>query len=111
MRRTLRSLHSTRAVDERLNVNVLHEITSKNHNRPQTDVARSQDHPVTIYNSFLVHFITDSLRSSAEVLARGLIGTCTESSSLRTSTMLFPNEWGKILKSIQNQTLPLSTIQ
>ena len=78
-----------RAVDERLNVNVLHKITSKNHNRPQADVARSQDHPVTIYNSLLVHFITDSHRSNAEVLARGFIGTCTESSPLRTITKLY----------------------
>ena len=69
-------------------------VTSKNVNRPQTHVARSQDHPVITYNTLLGHFSTASHRSNTEVLARSLIGTCLGLSSSRTLTTSPPlHEW------------------
>ena len=61
-------------------------VTSKNVNRPQTHVARSQDHPAITYNTVLGHFSTVSHRSNAEVPARRLIGTCIGLSSSGTLT-------------------------
>ena len=66
-------------------------VTSKNVNRPQTDVARSQDHTIIIYNTLLGHFSTASHRSNTKVLARRLIGTCIGLSSSRTLTRILYN--------------------
>ena len=57
------------------------EWTSKNQTRPQQDLARSLRHPVSIWNTQIHTFsstLTYSHPSGAEVLARRLIGTCTQ---------------------------------
>ena len=68
--------HSTRAVRQSAVKRFTPELTSKNNPEPQTDVARhSPEYSHTLKGPALMPF-DHSLTSSAEVLAKRLIGTC-----------------------------------
>ena len=50
-RNALKSQSTHRGTDQKSERQWITQTTSNNSSRPQTDVARSQDHPVTIYNT------------------------------------------------------------
>ena len=88
-----KSLHRTQLSTRGCKRKILLQIMSKNRTTPQTNVARSQDHPVNIIIHFSVPFDHNQPHIQCRGSTRSFIGTCIGLSSFRTTTTTSPLIW------------------